>query len=291
MHSRCRQNRATLTDAQLGQLVRPDDVTCCGRWCICTEMSPQASPSNLPSGAYVSLAETLSWIAFGDAMSPDDLRAQVEGHRLPITDSPEERLRNFFAGHDEDVPEIPGLGYFHERRAGLEKLTHAWLQLRDEVGRGTVKLRGRHAPIYSLADACMANVVELTGDLLATFSQFDVSTGGVRRQPVGSPDVIWQGDPYSFDREFESFAGDARATEGYLMVEVERGDVIRRWPRPVKVRRKSHDEVVAWCKHWIESGQGNGMDKAWPVFHADPANVGLSRDHVFRPAWNEAKAL
>lgn len=53
--------------------------------------------------------------------------------------------------------------------------------------------------------------------------------------------------------------------------------------------RKSHDEVVEWCRAWIAAGNGTGMDKAWPAFNADPAHRGLSRDDVFRPAWKEAK--
>lgn len=176
----------------------------------------------LPDVPWVSVAEALTFIAFGDAMAQNDLRAQVEGHRPPITDSPEERLRKFFAGENEDVPEVPGLGYFHDRQWGLSRLTKAWHQIRDDVARGDVNVRGRFTPTYSLTDARLADVEELTGNLLATFSQFDVSTGGIRRQPEGSPDIMWQNDPHSFDREFDSFSDDARATGGYLLVEVER---------------------------------------------------------------------
>jgi hypothetical protein len=53
--------------------------------------------------------------------------------------------------------------------------------------------------------------------------------------------------------------------------------------------RKSHDEIVEWCRAWIAAGKGSGMDKAWPYFKADPVHAGLSRDDVFRPAWQEAK--
>ena len=53
--------------------------------------------------------------------------------------------------------------------------------------------------------------------------------------------------------------------------------------------RLSHSEVVGWCKRWIESGNGNGMDKAWDDFKSDPTHAGLSRDDVFRPAWRTAK--
>lgn len=50
-----------------------------------------------------------------------------------------------------------------------------------------------------------------------------------------------------------------------------------------------HSRVVEWCRHWIESGKGNGMDKAWEAFRTDPQHAGLSRDDAFRPAWKEAK--
>ena len=245
---------------------------------------------SLPEVPWVSLAEALTWIAFGDAMAPQDLRAQVEGRCQPITASPEERLKKFFAGYDEDTFEIPGLEYFDDRRAGLAKLTQAWLQLRTGVYRGAIKVQGLYSSKYLFADACMECPSELTGPLLATFSQFDVSTGGIRRQPEGSPDVLWRDDPHSFDRELESFGDDMRAADGYLKVKVERDGVMHRWPHPVKVPRKSHEEVVAWCKAWIASGRGNGMDKAWPSFSEMPEHDGLSRDDVFRPAWNEAKA-
>jgi hypothetical protein len=55
-------------------------------------------------------------------------------------------------------------------------------------------------------------------------------------------------------------------------------------------KRKSHAEIVQWCRDWIVAGKGTGMDKAWPDFRDDPAHVALSRDDVFRPAWREAKA-
>lgn len=202
----------------------------------------------LPDVPWVSLAEALSWIAFGDVMTADDLRAQVEGHRAPITDTPEDQLRKFFAGHDEDMPEVPGHGYFHERHSGLGRLIEAWRNMRHEVERGSVKIRGRFTQTYSLADARLADLEDLTGNLLATFSQLDVSTGGIRRQPLGSPDVIWQEDPHSFDREVEAFGDDARAAEGYLLVEVERAGLMKthraRERREVPLNRSlNHDEI------------------------------------------------
>lgn len=185
-------------------------------------MTSRPPRRQLPGTKYVTLSEALTWIAFGDAMKCEELRVQVEGHRPPVSDDPNERVRKFFAHADEGAPDVPGIGHFEDRRSGLGRLTEAWRQLRDAVDRGNVKMRGRLTSKMSLADAYLAEVEELNGNILATFSQFDVSTGALRRQPEGSPSILWQGDPRSFDREYESFGDDARAADGYLLVEVER---------------------------------------------------------------------
>ncbi|WP_019051635.1 hypothetical protein [Sphingobium xenophagum] len=244
---------------------------------------------SLNNRKFVSLAEALTWIAFGDAMAADDLKTHVEGYPPPMTDTHEERLRKFFAGQDHYVANVAGSRHFVNRQVGLDKIIEAWHQLREEVEHGTIRMRGRLTETYSLADARLASVEDLSGNLLAEFPQFDISTGGIRREPGLSPYVLWSGDPQSFRREFEAFGGNPRALGGYLMVEVERDGVIRRWPHPVKAPRKSHDEVVAWCEHWIAAGKGNGHDKAWNAFKTLPEHHGLSRDDVFRPAWKDAK--
>ncbi|MES1984291.1 MAG: hypothetical protein V4461_04970 [Pseudomonadota bacterium] len=215
-----------------------------------------AERRSLGEQPFVSLAEALTWIAFRDAMLTDHLRRQVEGHRPPITESPEERLRKSFAEQDEDVPEVPGLGYFHDRQMGLDRLTDAWRQLRDDVARGDVNLRGRFTAKYSLADARLAEVEDLKGSVLATFSQFDISTGGIRRQPEGSPDIMWQNDPQSFSREFASFGDDPRATDGYLLIEVERVGLLgayRDGDRGIvpKNRSLNHDEIIGQAKSML----------------------------------------
>jgi hypothetical protein len=256
---------------------------------MCAEMNLPTSRRKLPTTTYVSLAEALTWIAFGDALLLEELRAQLEGNRPSSTGSADERWRKLLAGQDEDISDVSGLGYFHDRQPGLARLTDAWCEMREEIERGGVKVRGRFTPTYSLADARLGYPEKFTEGLVTTFSQFDVSTGGIRRQPQGSPDVLWRDDPHSFDREFEAFGDDPRAAGGYLFVELVRDGVFCRWPHPVNVPRKSHDDVVVWCERWIESGQGNGMDKAWEGFSSAPEHAGLSRDDVFRPAWKEAK--
>lgn len=227
----------------------------------------------LPDMLWLSLAEALTWIAFGDAMAQNDLREQVEGHRPPIKDAPEERLRQFFAGQNDAVLEVPGIGYFNDRQVGLDRLTLAWRQLRDAVDLGTVRVHGRFTRKYSLSDPELANFKDFTGNVIATFSQFDVSTGGIRRQPLGSPDVIWHNDPHSFDREF---GDDPRAASGYLMVEVRRDHLIAVFP-PCAAPTDSTIEVTSTtgaeneCRAWLEN-----------QFAADP-NKQLSKDD-FRTA-------
>ncbi len=73
----------------------------------------------------------------------------------------------------------------------------------------------------------------------------------------------------------------------YEQVRIARNELLKAFP-PLKEKRASHSEAVEWCRRWIESGNGNGMDKAWPRFRTEPEHTGLSRESM-RLAWNEAK--
>jgi hypothetical protein len=241
---------------------------------------------NLPETTFVSLAEAVTWVAFGDAMTADQLQADVEGIRPPIIDNPQERLRKFLSNENVES-EVSGIGHFQDRQSGLDKLADAWRQVREGVRAGRLTMKGRHAPNYS--PYSLHGSGNLTDDLIVTYSQFDISTGGIRQQPFGHPEVIWEGDLFGLDRELQSFGGDGRFEDGYMQVEIKRDELQDNWPNPVDRPRKSHQEVIDWCKRWIASGKGNGMDKAWASFSADPDHEGLARDDVFRPAWNEAK--
>ena len=53
--------------------------------------------------------------------------------------------------------------------------------------------------------------------------------------------------------------------------------------------RITHADAVQWCRNWIGSGKGNGMDPAWEAFKELPETGGCARDTFFRPAWSEAK--
>lgn len=173
---------------------------------------------------YVPLVEALTWLAFGDIMTLEELQAEVEGGQQLDSVSLEERDHTIFFEEKEGASQIASTGHFVDRQAGLDRLAEAWQEFRDAVSRCVVKIRGRFSPTYSLPDACLADVENLDGNVLATYSQFDVSTGGIRRQPAGSPDILWRDHPSSFDREYASFGDeeDKRAAGGYLLVEVER---------------------------------------------------------------------
>ena len=239
---------------------------------------------------WVPLCEALTWIAFRNAMSIEELRNAVEGDRPVSGESPEERLRGFFRGDKTYQPEAPGTGHFANRETGLQHLADAWQKLRDGVDSKTIMVRGRHTANYSLADAKLADAPVMTGSILATFSQFDVSTGGMRRKPEGTPRILWRDHPQSFERELESFVGDERSADGYLIVEGWRHELLSLFPAHSPAPIDRHQHTVNWCRSWIVEGKGTGMDLAWDAFKVEPGHAGLSRDNVFRPAWKEAKA-
>jgi hypothetical protein len=244
-------------------------------------------PSDAP---YVALAEALTWVAFRHSLNAAELRAVI-GEPVIDARSSEERLQDFFSNDETKAAayEDHGIGLFLDREAALARLAQAWRAIRDEVDRSSWEVRGRYTSTYSVSEARLAEPKVLTGYLLAAFSQFDISTGGIRRQPSGQPTVIWDGHPLAYGREWVSATND-RAKDGYLMVEVRRDPLLSHFPLPAASLPVTHEEVVAWCRNWIAEGRGHGMDRAWKDFRADPAHIGLSRDDVLRPALREAKA-
>jgi hypothetical protein len=71
-------------------------------------------------------------------------------------------------------------------------------------------------------------------------------------------------------------------------IAVNRIELLSEFPKQ-NVSSPPHQQVVEWCRSYIDAGKGKGMNKAWEVFRKDPKHQGLSRDDVFRPAWIEAK--
>lgn len=239
---------------------------------------------------YVSLAEALTWIAFGDSITQAELRQQLVGNPDPETRDAVTRVTAFFKSSDE-LLDTPGTGHFDDRERGLGLLADAWLDFRQRFELGGIKARGRYTRGYTEAEAAVADVVQLTPNLLAAFTQLDASTGGIRRRPQGSFDVLWDNHPSAFDREVAALGDQPRLAEGYLMIDVEREGLIAAWPSPRGAPRMSFEDVVQWCRDWRTTQRKGSMDDAWNAFKADPRHAGITRDDVFRPAWRDAKGL
>lgn len=193
---------------------------------------------------YVTLAEALTWLAFKYAMTAEELRELVE---------------------QQSASGGTASRFFRDRESGLERLDEAWLRLRDGVDSGVIRIRGRYTRQYSMDEVLRTTSRPLSGARLQSFSQFDISTGGVRRQLLGTPAVLWVEHESSFDREFERFAESdlsaeykRPAAEGYLIMEVEREGLMRlRSSRssPYKVARAPDDQkVLEKCDEMKERG-------------------------------------
>lgn len=143
----------------------------------------------LANHVYIPLADALSWIAFGQVRDSNEWD-------------------------------------FTDEQGGVGLIESAWLRLRGAVEARKVEVRGRYTETYSPRQASLADVSLLNGEVLAAFSQFDLATGGIRRKPLGSPDIIWPDHEQALDREWDSFVGDPRAADGYLLVEVKRDDLL-----------------------------------------------------------------
>lgn len=164
---------------------------------------PRRQPSDR---AYVSLSETLTWIAFRNALGTTELHTVIELEKGP------------FANKDH----------------GLSLLETALLELHDATAKGALQVRAFFAPGYFIDEARRNSAEKLTADKLATFRQFDVRTGGLQRQPIGYPAIMLTDQEFS--RAFKGRADDA-FTDGYLEVEVERAGLMKRFPNQADVPR------------------------------------------------------
>lgn len=201
--------------------------------------------------------------------------------------------------HRSYVPLSEAIQWIYQSVAGQTPLTsmsdfdlnEAMERLADRGGNGVIGIRGRY--IRSLRDLSQlpyADTVELTPSILRDYRHLHVSKWGLQR---GTGITSNQNGP-SFDEGFARWTSrsddpDYFPDDGYFDVEVCRDDLMREFPAPPLAAKPSHDEVVSWCRHWIETGKGNGSARAWAAFQKMREFKGCSRDDVFRPAWNEAK--
>lgn len=236
----------------------------------CAENEPvtpqdEVRQRSLSQRTFVTLSEALSWLAFGDAMDSNELSSQVQGVQPISHESNEESLRRFFEESEDFVDDWPGIGHFQERQQGLEKLGNAWLNLREAVEQRQICVRGRYSGTYSLEDARLADVKNLSGNELATFSQFDISTGGIQRRTEGTPEIIWDNHPQAQLRGYQSDPSDQRTIDGYLLVEVECAPLNKVASRtssagtepPIAPTAKTEHEL----EHWLQKAFAADPDK------------------------------
>jgi hypothetical protein len=193
-------------------------------------MVSNIQPTPAQNARTLSLSEALTLIAFGEVMSAEELRHAVEGDPVPDERTNDEKLRDFFANIERPDFAEQGNGPFTDRDAGLARLSKAWEALKEAVCDGTLIVRGRYSATYSASDAQVADVEALTRDRISTFSQFDVSTGGIRRQLQGQPSVLWAGHAGADQREYDAALGltpqgDGRFSDGYLHLTIDDGDL------------------------------------------------------------------
>lgn len=202
---------------------------------------------------YIPLADALSWIAFGQVRDSNEWDFTGE-QGLPHDGARGDDVRPDREAEAGDAQAERG-EHIEEGR-GVDLIVRAWLKLREAVEAGKVEVRGRYTEAYSSRQASLADVSSLNGAVLAAFSQFDLATGGIRRKPLGNPEVIWPDHEWALDREWESFTGDRRATDGYLRVEVERNTLLNAFPSSEATDKStaatsSKARAERQCQDWL----------------------------------------
>lgn len=166
-----------------------------------------------------------------------------------------------------------------------------WAEFFSEGSDADFIVRGQ----YQIARmACDARPEGLERSLLVAIEQGRVATVG-RKTPAGTlvalEAVEWRGGKASpADGTMQLITAGGASEIWAFDIGVHREGLLVEFPPPPR-SKPTHEQVVEWCLAWIRGGNGNGMEGAWPAFTADPRNKGLARDNVFRPAWNEARAL
>lgn len=79
--------------------------------------------------------------------------------------------------------------------------------------------------------------------------------------------------------------------EFYREVVVDRDALLKEFPSKLAGASVPFEHVVKWCRNWRANGKGNDGNKAWREFTKLPEFKGCSREHTFRPAWEESKPI
>lgn len=167
----------------------------------------------------------------------------------------------------------------------VEDLPDARSELAEAVAKlanlgqsGIIELTGKYIEHFDASAGMISRAVIPANDL-RHFRQFDLINDGLRRG---------NGFAYRSTTEGYEWRVEANSRDFYDQVEVDRAALTGQFPPP-SLELMTDQEVLQWCRDWISSGKGNGMDKAWLAFKILPRALGLSRDEVFRRLWKKAK--
>lgn len=172
--------------------------------------------------------------------------------------------------------------YWDDYSRAKQQLEDALTKFLEKAVADVVSVRGK---LMSDADAnpAASDTDEIPAVRFHDFRQFDQTCCGLR---VGVG--LW-GFADENENSFDYVHQPLGRQDFYRDVRVCRDDLIEVFPSPVGGRKVSYEDVVQWCRNWIEGGRGTDGNKAWKEFSILPEFAGFSREDVFRPAWKKAK--
>jgi hypothetical protein len=167
-------------------------------------------------------------------------------------------------------------------KAALEAAIEAFVTL---ASGGKIPTLGKFVSGHS-ADPASFNTETIPNERFHDYRQYDQKYCGLRRG--------------------RGLFGFADEQEGYFVYEVPRLKEVQEFYREVVVDRDAllkefpsrlagasvpFEHVVKWCRDWRDNGKGNDGNKSWREFTKLPEFKGCSREHTFRPAWEESKPI
>jgi len=164
-------------------------------------------------------------------------------------------------------------------KAGLEEAVEAFVTAASCNKIPTLgKLVGSHS-----ADPASFDTKIIPAERFHDYRQYDQTYCGLRR----GRGLLGFSDEQ--DGCFVYNMPPLKDVEFYRDVIVDRQALLDQFPAKSVGIKVTHEHVVTWCRDWIANGKGGDSNKAWREFAKLPEFKGCSRDHWFRPAWDEAK--
>lgn len=165
---------------------------------------------------WVSLSEALTWIAFRDPMTTDELIRAVEGEspaRAECLDKTadelaQEHFQGFWACEADPVSEVPGTGHFIDREAGLQKLSDALSVLCEAGYEGKIRGRGWLVPSGKREESKTKGSVDFDPTKWREFRQLDLLDFRLQRRTRRSQAaILWRYHDEAFDRGLDAALG------------------------------------------------------------------------------------